>query len=442
MIKLGVIVQKLTTSSLFKSSWIYIFTNILNAAVPFLFLPILTRVLSPRDYGVIAISQVLMALLGPILGLSAQGAITRQYYERDRIDIGRYVSTCITLLIATTTLLAGFLLVCADTISAWLSFPPTWLWGVLFATAIQVLGFFALAMWRVQSKAWVYGGFQLGQTVLNIALSLWLIFGLKWGWEGRVAGQLISATLFGFLGLRMLWLAGWVKWPYSREYLRHAISFGLPLCLHSIGSWLITMIDRIFINTMVGLEAAGIYLVGYQIGMIIGIVQTAFNNAWVPWFYDKLKRNRPGDKRNIVLITYGYNVVILTAAIALALISPWFLSFFVGKNFEGASQYVFWIALGYAFNGMYKMVTNYLFYTENTKILTVITLLAGILNVILSYVLIKLNGPIGAAQATAAAFLLSYLLTWFAVTRLHPMPWNPFKKQVDPPTYVNVPGGG
>jgi Na+-driven multidrug efflux pump len=46
------------------------------------------------------------------------------------------------------------------------------------------------------------------------------------------------------------------------------------------------------------------------------------------------------------------------------------------------------------------------------------------LNVVLNYVLIKANGAVGAAQASAAAFLVSFLLTWALSAKAYPMPWR------------------
>ena len=55
------------------------------------------------------------------------------------------------------------------------------------------------------------------------------------------------------------------------------------------------------------------------------------------------------------------------------------------------------------------------------------TVFAAILNLFLNYIFIDLYGPIGAAQATAAAFAVSFFGTWWYASRIYAMPWNPFK---------------
>ena len=66
---------------LFLNTVIYLFSNVLNASIPLLLLPILTRYLSPSDYGVVAMFQMVLAVFGALAGLSVFGAANRQYYE-------------------------------------------------------------------------------------------------------------------------------------------------------------------------------------------------------------------------------------------------------------------------------------------------------------------------------------------------------------------------
>lgn len=49
---------------LFGNAAIYLGANILNAGIPFLLLPILTRVLTPADYGIVAMFSVVVSILG------------------------------------------------------------------------------------------------------------------------------------------------------------------------------------------------------------------------------------------------------------------------------------------------------------------------------------------------------------------------------------------
>jgi O-antigen/teichoic acid export membrane protein len=158
--------------------------------------------------------------------------------------------------------------------------------------------------------------------------------------------------------------------------------------------------------------------------MIIGILEDSFNRAFVPWLYERLKRDQYGEKIMIVKLTYIYFVGIICLALALGAIAPWFLSFFVGPQFEGSGQFVLWIAVGFAFNGMYKMVVNYIFYMRKTHILAWVTFFTAIGSIMLNYFAIKYWGAIGAAYTYALVGFITFLIVWFLSSRVYSMPWN------------------
>ncbi|MDZ7692678.1 MAG: polysaccharide biosynthesis C-terminal domain-containing protein [Balneolaceae bacterium] len=187
------------------------------------------------------------------------------------------------------------------------------------------------------------------------------------------------------------------------------------------------MIDRVFITNMVNISETGIYTVGYQIGMIIGVLAGSFNKAWTPWLFEKLNEGDKAIKKKIVRFTYGYFVVIIGLALALSFVAPWFMKFFVGEAFFSATSYIIWVAIGYAFNGMYMMVTNYIFYQEKTYWLSWMTFIAAATNIMLNYFFIEAFGAIGAAQATTLTYLIQFILTFYLAVRVYKMPWLQFK---------------
>ena len=54
---------KLKSNTFLAGSAVYLFSNILNAAIPFALLPVLTRYLTPEEYGEVAMFQTLLGAL-------------------------------------------------------------------------------------------------------------------------------------------------------------------------------------------------------------------------------------------------------------------------------------------------------------------------------------------------------------------------------------------
>lgn len=410
-------------SSLFGSAIVYAGSNVLNAIVPFLLLPILTRVLPPEEYGQVAMFQVLTGIVGPFVGLSVHGAIARMYYERESIDLPAYVFGCFLILTVSSTAVAVLLLPLGGYVEGLTAFPSSLLWVVIVYSLGQFLSLIALTMYQVRVRPLSYAAFSISKTVLDGLLSLIFVLALHWGWEGRVAGQTTAVVMAGALSIMLLVRAGWLSHRVNLAYIRHALSFGVPLVPHALGMWGIQMTDRVLLVNMVGLEETGIYFVGLQIGLAIRLLQDSFNNAWTPYFFHTLKRDDIGGRRRLVRITYIYSLFLIAAALLLGWLAPRVLGFIAGESYASAAPYVGWIAVGYAFNGIYKMFANYAFFVQKTHYLAWITFSTAAVNVVASWYLIRLNGTVGAAQGSLLAFLVSLVGTWILATRIYRMPW-------------------
>lgn len=417
------ILQRIYSSALFQSAGIYTIANVINAAIPFLLMPVLTRYLTPVDYGMVAMYGVLISFVTPFVGFNVEGAVARQYYERDQVNMTAYVSSCFGILLCSTVVVFIIFNILSAPLSRITTVPQQWLWTVVLVCFMQFICRMALVLWQVRVMPSRYGVFQISQTALNAGLSVVLVILVGMAWQGRLIAQIISVFLFAIIALVILFRDGWLKLELSKQYICNALNFGVPLIPHTLGAIIITMTDRLFITKMVGLDATGLYTVGYQIGMIIMILQDSFNKAYVPWLYERLKMDDLIIKIRLVKITYLYFLIIISISLLLGLIAPWFLRFFVGKQFVGSAIFVVWIALGYAFNGMYKMVVNYIFYAQKTAYLSWITFGSALVNIVLNYFFISFNGAIGAAQATTFTFALSFVATWILSNKVYKMPW-------------------
>jgi len=193
-----------------------------------------------------------------------------------------------------------------------------------------------------------------------------------------------------------------------------------------LGSVMIGYTDKLVITQYMGLSENGIYSVGFMVGQVIGLLQTSFNQAWVPYVFNGLKSGEEQVKVRIVRWTYIYMIAILAITLFFYLCTP-LVFMFLGKGFQGGMELVLWIALGFAFNGMYKMVGVYFFYREKTNFIAVISILTAVINYFFVVWMVPRYGYTGAAIATMSAFFIQFLCTWIWSTRVEKMPWGNWK---------------
>lgn len=413
----------LLKNSLIRKSGIYTLSSIFEKAIPFLLLPILTRYLSTEDYGIVSMFTVMVGLTTAFTGLGIKPAVLRSYYKDD-VNFSVYLTNALLILLISTSVVGSLFFIFSDIITKYTDFPSDWLITVVAASAGQFIINLILVVWQAKAQPIPYGAFNFSVTSLNMSLSIFLIVGMGFGWEGRVIGTVSAIVIFSIIGLGILWYNHMIKFIFVWDYIKHALGYGLPLIPHIISGTLLTYLDRIFITNMVGISETGIYTVGYKIGMIIMVIASSFNKAWSPWLFEKLNKGNKGIKKKIVKFTYLYFIVIILLANVLAFTAPLFLRYFIGENFYTADKYIAWIAWGYAFNGMYYMVSGYIFYEEKTKYLAWVTLVSAIVNIALNYILISIFGAIGAAIATTITFFVMFILTWFISSRIYSMPWK------------------
>jgi len=417
-----------------KALSIFSISNIINAAIPFLLLPVLTNWLSTADFGIVAMFQVLITILLPFIGFNSDGSIVRYYYEKDKINYSLFISNAIFLVIIGAILLIPIFIFFGDFIikilfttdSKYIS--TNWLWIAMLIVIGQNIFQIQQNLLQVQYKAIEYGIFRVLKTFLELSLSILLIKYLENGWIGRIQGQFFPTILFFLISLFLLYKKKWLVLKLDLPSIKMNLAYGLPLLPHVISGVILTFSDRIFISNMIGISETGNYAVGYQIGMIIHLGQNSFNQAWVPWFFEKLKQNTNEIKLKIVKFTYLYFLLMILSALILTMLAPLIFKIFIGENFSSGLNYVFWIALGFAINGMYKMVVNYIFYLKKTYFIATATIVTASINIVLNYFLIKHNGAIGAAQATAISFTIEFILIWILSSILYKMPWLFFIK--------------
>jgi O-antigen/teichoic acid export membrane protein len=416
-------INSIKNNNLFSSFVVYIGSTLINAAVPFIMLPVFTHYLTPADYGIVSMFTVLGSFIMPFVGFSTVGVISREYFNRNETDFGLYVGNIFILLIISLILISVFILIFSDKISKLSMVPNIVIWLSLFFSFFSFFLNVILIIWQAQSKPKSYGLFQISQTVLNVILSLLLVVLLNLGWKGRIASQVFVAFLFGVGSIFFINKTVDLKIRYNKSYITDAFKIGLPLIPHTLGAIFISLSDRMFISNMVGIEIMGLYSLAYSIGNIIGFVEQSFNQAFAPWLFEKLNLNDLEIKKMIVKYTYVYFILILILVFLLNLFIPFLFKFLIDKKFEGAQEYILWISLSFAFSGMYKMVTNYIFYVKKTHILAKITFFSAIINLILNYFLIREYGAIGAGITAAIVSFFYFIFTWFLSYKLYKMPW-------------------
>lgn len=416
------ILKNIFKSKLVGNTAIYALANVLNGAIPFLLLPILTRVFTPEEYGLVTLISAVIAIMGAFTGLSVHGAVNVKYFDKE-IDHPKFVGASLMVLAGSTCAVLVFLLFAGGKLSEWIHLPKQWLIIAAIASAAQFVINIRLTMWQVQEKATRYGFFQVTQTFFNLTLSLALVFWILLGWEGRTWGIVIAMIVFGSLAIVSLHREKLVHWRGDKQYAKAAMRFGVPLIPHVVGALAISVVDRPLIASILGAGSLGNYAVGMQLAMIVGMLSHAALNAYLPYLYHNLSKDDYLINKSLVCKTYVMFGVILLMTFLYSFVLPFIFQLFVGERFSG-SLYIAKIAIvGYAFEGMYYMIAGLFFHKSKTALLSSITITCGVIGICLTYILVKNYGIEGAAWAFVITQAIYFICTWIISMKIAPLPW-------------------
>jgi len=407
----------------FKSLSIYTTTSILNSAIPFLLLPILTNYLTVEEYGLLAIIQIFIIFTIPFVSINIQSTLQLEYHELDSDEFALWISSILIIpLVMLIVLFLSFILF-ESFIYNFINISLCWMLIIPLIAFMQVVPQTILSIYKISERPLDYAKYQLSLTSFNLFFTLFLVVLLNLNWEGRVLAILLTYIIFTIVGIYLLYRMNLIQLKVEKAYVKRALKLGLPLILHVVSAVLFMMSDRLFISYYLGNDALGIYAVGAQIAMIAMIIQQSFNQAWVPFLFKNLKIGLMKNKIKIIKISYLAILFFAILPFLIELINPLFFRFFIDEKFVDSMQYVFWIALGYSLLGMYKVVTNYIFYKKRVKLLSAMTFFSLIINLILNYILIHRYGSIGVAYGTAITVAIFFIIAFVIANRLYRMPW-------------------
>lgn len=410
-----------------RNSLIFISFELINKAIPFLLLPILTRFLTPYDYGIIASFMAFVSFLGIFIGLSGHGAIDANFFRLEKNRLGIYIANVLIILLLTTLLCLLFVLVFSDMIENKLYISVEWQILALIVALGQFITLINLSLWVIEQKPLQFGLYQFLQTILITAISIILIVGYSYNWEGQLFGFIIGTLVLSFISLIVLYKRGYLSLKIDKLDMKDFLKFGIPMVPHQLSGWLRTQGDKFIIISILGSSATGLFAVGQQMGLIMAILIGSLNKALYPILFKFLSNDMTKDSKNkLVKFSYLVFIGILIMGAVLIVLLELLYPYFLGNEFQDSLILTQLIVFGFMLEGFYYVVVNYIFYFKKTSSLAKITFTVSLLHVAISFLFVKLFGIVGAGYALVISGVVQFILIWHLSNKIYPMPWFSF----------------
>lgn len=405
---------------------VFTFFEFFNKGIQFILLPILTRYLSPQEFGYIGTFQSLIVFSAIFVGLSGHGAIDANYFNLSKKRIAIYISNvffgCIT-----SSLIGLFSIIVFNVqIEKLTGLNLSWQIGFLIVAVAQFITLVNLTLWVLEKQPFKYGFYQFSQTILFASVSITLVVLCEVGWIGHVSALIISATIFGIISLYVLNKRGYLTFKYKKLYIKDYLHFGLPMIPHQFADWARNQSDKIIVTYYLGVASTGLFVVGQQAALVFYVFVVALNRALYPLLFEKLSSEQPNIYYiGIVRITYLIAAVMTFFYALYTFLVPFVYEWFLDEKYEDSVFITKILLLAYLFDSFYYLFVNYLFYTKKTQYLARITFSIAILHISISISCVSiLSLPVAyVAYSMAICSFLQFIMVWIFANKFYPMPW-------------------
>lgn len=394
-----------------KNSLIYGVGQVLNRFISFLLLPVFTSYLTPTDYGVISILGLVVFALTPVFSLGFGTATGICYYEGNNQERKETtIWTAFILLVGSTSILAVLGIVFGRQIS-WLAFlTPDHDYLVtlsLLSTALSILVMPFTLYLQFEEKVKTFVTLTTISTLISIGVSVMMVVVLEKGIQGLIEGRVIAQA--AGLALYLLPVVPKLKfrfrWRLSKELLR----LGAPLIPAFVFLFILQQVNKYILQWFGGLEVVGVYSVGYNIGLVMGLVVAGFTNAWYPYFMSFIDKKDEACTlfgRILTYYVFGFGTLSLffyacAKPVVMIMTQPEFHEAYKVVGLSATAQFLI---------GVFSLLLPGMYFAKEVKYQSLVQAAAAFITVGLNFLFIPLFGLLGAAVSLMLGYLAMVIL--------------------------------
>ena len=404
MKKKNVKIEQSKDDKVMKNAVYYTFSSIVTLIVSFISVSVLTYILTTEEYGIVNFYTSTISMLTIILSLSVASSISRFYYEKD-IKYGEYIkSTCI-FIVVLNIILAPLFIIGAPLFSKFLNISEFLYYLILIGSYVSIFVDFYERHLIAAQNAKKHVFIKTIPLIINTIISIILILVLK----NTNGGYIRVLTILGINILLLVYIIiqakKLLKERYNKKLVRNAVWFSIPLVFHSLSNYVLTYFDKLVINQYGNLSNTGIYSLATKVAEVLLLVINSINYSWAPVFYQN-----NGDYKSVEKVLIKYTQLIFIIALGIMFYAENFAKIIVGSDFYEALSIIPVLCFGYIFVFLYQIYVNYSIYRKKTINITISTIIAAIINIVLNYIFIPKYGYRAAAYTTLTSYVILFIL--------------------------------
>jgi O-antigen/teichoic acid export membrane protein len=401
--------------------------NVLSQAIALIILPILTRYLSPAEYGIFNYTSTVQSFVFIFSTLSLNLFLMRYYFEAENENEKKKLFGTVFLFIFTLNfilLLLEFLIfpIAITKFNISVPFHPYFKIAIII-NFLEVASIIPLAHYRVTKRAWSYFFLSSSKAIFTILLSIIFVVGYDMGIMGRYYGILVINIIY--LVIYIVIIQKISKISYDWSIIKRGLQFSLPILPATFASTAIMSLDRIVLERYVSISQLGLYSVGVTLGSVIMIIVRGYYYAIEPDIYQSFRTEQFNQK--ILKLKNMFLSTILGIGCIFIVFCREIVSIFASEQFYECYMIIPFFIIASVFRGAEMLMGVTLYALKKTTYEPIIVCGGLLVNIVSNLILIPRMGILGAAISSLLSFYTIFLLSSRITEKLTTIRWGYIK---------------
>jgi O-antigen/teichoic acid export membrane protein len=399
----------------FKKIFHYSLGPVSSAFISFVSVPVLTRLISPEDYGLISIAQVSIQLLVLFCLSGYDQGYCREFYSVK--DERKLLLHTLSINIFMFSLLSIALYFWSQEISVFMFNEVRHFSLSLLAVNVGLLialRYIHMSL-RVTERALRLSVLVFTQALINFVSIVAL---LKLSSFEPLDCILLANTssvlvivLVSSVSLPKIALTG-----LTLDYLllRKLTSYSLPLFISSLMMWILYSSDQYILKSFSNYDELGYYAAAYKLCAPLLLMQVIISTFWAPLSFKWAEEKAPSYYYERVI---NFSSVSLFIIFLLLIVASDFIIKILGEEYSSAVGIFIYLLAYPIFYVLSEVATVGISIARKTKYLVFVTAICAAINIIMNLYLVPIFGAKGAAVSTAVTFLVYFYMRLFFAKR-------------------------
>jgi len=408
---------------LLQNTVIYAIGNFGSKLLSFLLVPLFSFYVTREDFGTYDIIVITATLMVPIVTLQLSDGVYRWLLDVAMKKVSLHISTVVSssafIILMNLVVLAVVFYVARSYFlrgleNGWL------LLNYLFSLCLLPY-FQQIARGLQQNRLYAAAGI-VNSLILVICNVVFLVV-FNWGLKALLLSMVIANYIvIAVIAYRIGFLRYLSIKCFDRRIAYKLVFYSVPLIPNIISWWLISSANRYIIINYLGEDENGIFAMAVRITAILVMVNSIFSLAWQESAITEYSsQNR--DSFYSKIFKYYFRLE-LVAIIVLLPVTKIIILYFVDGTFGEAWKYTPFLYLGVAFSAFSAFLGTGYLSTKSTMGAFYTTIFGSVVNLIVSFSLIKSYGLFGAAVGSMVGFLVTWILRVFQTRRFFTLNFN------------------